>query len=63
MQTSLLTLIFWGIVIESNASFIFYFLLNSILQSPGDVNQDFPKSKITCTGKVKRKGQVKHIQK
>ena len=50
-------------VIEFNVSFIFYFFLNSIPQSPGTITQDFTKFKITYTGKFKRKGGSKHTQK
>ena len=63
LQKSLPTLThFEGVVIKFNASFIFYFFLNLIPQSPGTINQEFPKTKITCTGMFKRKGQSKHIQ-
>ena len=62
LQKSLPTLTFEGVVIKFNASFIFYFFLNFIPQSPGTMNQNFPMFNISCTGMFERKGQSKHTK-
>ena len=62
VQKSLPTLKFKGVVIKFNASFIFHFFLNFVPQSPGTINQDFPKSNISYTEMFEKKGQSKHTQ-